>query len=70
MAGLQKSCISVARFGGRESIFLISHTNEFCGKSKVARELTVACKRVNVGRCISEEYPGSWEGVPRALQGM
>jgi hypothetical protein len=30
----------------------------------------VACKRVNVGRCISEEYPGSWEGVPRALQGM
>ena len=29
-------------FGGRESIFWISHTNEFCGKSKVAHECRVA----------------------------
>ena len=28
--------------GGRESIFLFSHTNEFCGKSKVALERPVA----------------------------
>ncbi len=32
----------VWRFGGRESIFLFSHTNEFCGKSKVAREPALA----------------------------
>ena len=70
MVVLRKIYISVARFGGRESIFLISHTNEFCGKSKVAREPTVACTRVNVGRRIYEEYPGLREGVPWALQGM
>lgn len=48
------ACRMVLRFTVRESIFLFPHTNEFCGKSKVAREPTVACTRVNVGRCTYE----------------
>ncbi len=38
------------QLGGRESIFLFSHTNEFCGKSKVAHEPVLA-------------WP--WQGDPR-----
>ncbi|KAH7193782.1 uncharacterized protein B0J16DRAFT_381658 [Fusarium flagelliforme] len=33
-----KDCETVWRFGGRESIFKIRHTNEFCGKSMLDRE--------------------------------
>lgn len=39
---------------GRESIFLFSHTNEFCGKSKVALEAGVAWARLKRGRRVCE----------------
>lgn len=39
---------------GRESIFLFSHTNEFCGKSKVAPEAGVAWIGLKVGRRVCE----------------
>lgn len=39
---------------GRESIFLFSHTNEFCGKSKVAPEAGVAWFGLKVGRRVCE----------------
>jgi hypothetical protein len=39
---------------GRESIFLFSHTNEFCGKSKVAPEAGVAWPGLKVGRRVCE----------------
>jgi hypothetical protein len=41
-------------FGGRESIFLFSHTNEFCGKSKVAHEPVLACAPLKVRRRVYE----------------
>jgi hypothetical protein len=44
----------VWRFGGRESIFLFSHTNEFCGKSKVAREPGLACGTLKGPRRVYE----------------
>lgn len=39
---------------GRESIFLFSHTNEFCGKSKVALEAGVAWAGLKRGRRVCE----------------
>ncbi len=39
---------------GRESIFLFSHTNEFCGKWKVAPEARVAWIGLKVGRRVCE----------------
>jgi hypothetical protein len=38
----EKECEMVLWFGGRESIFLFSHTNEFCGKEKVALKPSLA----------------------------
>jgi hypothetical protein len=49
-------------FGGRESISNFSHTNEFCGKSKVATEGGGAKRWVKVGRCTYER------GKARALR--
>ena len=69
MAKVKKSDKMVARFGGRESIFLISHTNEFCGKSKVAREPVVACIGLGGGRTTYEECPRSPGGRPRGAPG-
>lgn len=48
------ACALVAALCGRESIFLFSHTNEFCGKSKVAPEARVACSRLKWGRRVCE----------------
>jgi len=42
-------------FGGRESIFLFCHTNEFCGKSKVAPEPRGAGSAHRWGRWTHEE---------------
>ena len=44
-------------FGGRESIFLFSHTNEFCGKSKVAHEPVLAYRLLEIRRRTYEK-PG------------
>ena len=44
----------VSPFGGRESIFLFSHTNEFCGTRKVAREPGLACDPQEVRRWVCE----------------
>ena len=43
-------CETVWRLGGRESIFKIRHTNEFCGKSKLARETARASGRLGEPR--------------------
>ena len=43
-------CETVLRSGGRESIFKIRHTNEFCGKSKLARETARASGRLGEPR--------------------
>ncbi len=40
---MKNSYRSVKWFGGRESIFLISHTNSFAEFGKVAHEAGVAC---------------------------
>jgi hypothetical protein len=42
--------LAVWRPGGRESIFKIRHTNEFCGKSKLARETARASGRLGEPR--------------------
>ena len=44
----------VSPFGGRESIFLFCHTNEFCGTRKVAREPGLACGSQKVRRWVCE----------------
>jgi hypothetical protein len=48
------ACALVAALCGRESIFLFSHTNEFCGKSKVAPEPRVAWSGLKWGRRVCE----------------
>lgn len=48
------ACGLVWALCGRESIFLFSHTNEFCGKSKVALEAGVAWARLKRGRRVCE----------------
>jgi hypothetical protein len=48
------ACALVAALCGRESIFLFSHTNEFCGKSKVAPEPRVAWTGLKWGRRVCE----------------
>lgn len=61
-AGLDGPCATwgsragrlVRRLCGRESIFLFSHTNEFCGNSKVAPEAGVAWARLKDGRRVCE----------------
>lgn len=40
--------------GGRESIFLFPHTNEFCGKGKVAHEPGLASPPLKAGRWVYE----------------
>ena len=50
----KNACKMVLWFGGRESIFLFSHTNEFCGKSKVAHEPGLACAPLKVRRRVYE----------------
>ena len=40
---VENACKMVSPFSGRESIFSFSHTNEFCGTRKVAREPGLAC---------------------------
>ena len=42
VAACRNACKTVLWFSGRESIFSFSHTNEFCGKEKLARELGLA----------------------------
>jgi len=66
----KKECEMVLWFGGRESIFLFSHTNEFCGKDFVALEPGLACAPLKVGRWVYEKgrkFPG-WQqfggGIP------
>ena len=51
---VKNACKMVSRFGGRESIFLFSHTNEFCGTQKVAREPGLACDPQKVRRWVCE----------------
>lgn len=48
------ACGLVWALCGRESIFLFSHTNEFCGKSKVALEARVAWAGLKRGRRVCE----------------
>jgi hypothetical protein len=50
-------------FGGRESISNFPHTNEFCGKSKVATEGGGAKRWLKVGRCPYDERPLSGRGA-------
>jgi len=52
----ESECEMVLRFGGRESIFLFSHTNEFCGKDFVALEPGLACAPLKVGRWVCEGH--------------
>ena len=51
---VKNACKMVSPFGGRESIFLFSHTNEFCGTRKVAREPGLACGLQKVRRWVCE----------------
>jgi hypothetical protein len=44
----------VSPLGGRESIFLFSHTNEFCGTRKVAREPGLASGPQEIRRWVCE----------------
>jgi hypothetical protein len=50
-------------FGGRESISNFPHTDEFCGKSKVATEGGGAKRWLKVGRCPYDERPLSGRGA-------
>ena len=52
----------VSPFGGRESIFLFSHTNEFCGTRKVAREPGLACGLPKVHRWVCERGDPAGQG--------
>jgi len=61
-------------FGGRESIFLFSHTNEFCGKSKVAHEAVLAWAPLKVRRRVcergaSQEVKTEWRTPPKGSLG-
>jgi hypothetical protein len=60
---VENACKMVSPFGGRESIFLFSHTNEFCGTRKVAREPGLACGPQKVRRwvCEREQSGGGWK---------
>jgi hypothetical protein len=50
---------------GRESIFLFPHTNEFCGKKKLALEPPVAEPRPKQGRWVGERGQAEHlKGVP------
>lgn len=53
---------AVWRFGGRESIFLFSHTNEFCGKSKVAHEPELASPALKAARQVYERTTATRRG--------
>jgi hypothetical protein len=55
-------CVLVDRLCGRESIFLFSHTNEFCGKHKAAHERPLAGRGRRWARRVSEA------GVAPALE--
>jgi hypothetical protein len=66
-AALVHPCAWRCGFGGRESIFLFSHTNEFCGKSKVAPEPRVAGSGRRWGRWTHEE--GGARGAGTTEQG-
>lgn len=57
------ACEMVWASGGRESIFLISHTNEFCGSRKVACEPVLACSGLKDSR---RAYKRAGRG-PRAV---
>ncbi len=48
--------------GGRESIFLISHTNSFAEFGKVAHETGVACEGQEAVRRSYEKGPGRGPG--------
>ena len=49
-------------FGGRESIFLFSHTDEFCGNPKVAREPGLACGIPETPRWVYDRTRSAREG--------
>lgn len=53
---------AVWHFGGRESIFLFSHTNEFCGKSKVAHEPELASPALKAARQVHERTTAARRG--------
>ena len=56
--------------GGRESIFLFSHTNEFCGSQKVALEHGLACGSPKVGRWVCERHcPSGQESMKNSRVG-
>ena len=63
-------CETVWRLGGRESIFKIRHTNEFCGKSKLARETARASGRLGEPRRTykRETAPGGAQGELQGRQ--
>jgi hypothetical protein len=61
----EKMLLSSASLCGRESIFLFSHTNEFCGKKKLALEPPVAEPRPKQGRWVGERGQAEHlKGVP------
>jgi hypothetical protein len=51
----RNACTFARPLYGRESIFLFSHTNEFCGKSKLALEARVAWIWLKWGRWVCEK---------------
>jgi hypothetical protein len=53
----------------RESIFLFSHTNELCGKSKLGREQNVAGRGLLERRRVTEDRYNP-AGARVAAQGM
>lgn len=60
---------TVSRLYGRESSFLILHTNEFCGKSEVDREARNTKPTLKVGRWAYERGAPK-EEVPEAAQAL
>ena len=61
----KNACKMVWRLYGRESIFLFSHTNEFCGKSKVAHEPVLAWDPLKDPRWVYERGAKDPEGDGR-----
>jgi hypothetical protein len=56
------ACVAADEFGEHESIFLLTHTNEFVGTCKRAPEPTPACCGVNQCRRV---YEGQEKKLPQ-----
>ena len=61
----KNACKMVWGLYGRESIFLFSHTNEFCGKSKVTHEPVLAWDPLKDPRWVYERGAKEPEGDGR-----